>query len=258
MTLRPTMLRFALALAIAALASMPATAADDEWADLTGKFTYDGPAPEPRKLVVTQDKAEFEKLGLVDESLIVDKDTKGILNVLIYVRTKDVKIHPDLEKSVPKKPKFDNKGGRFVPRVMPIWLGKQTLCLCNSDAVPHNTNVTPFNETGFNKLVPPGQEVEHDFAVEQTAPIPVKCNIHPWMTGYILPRSNPYMALTAADGTFTMEKLPAGVELEFQVWQEKSAYLKAKDWKNGKFKMTLKPGKNPLGEVKCKPALFDK
>ncbi len=259
MTRASIMLRFVLALAVAVLAAAPASRAE-EWGDLTGKFTYDGTPPEPAKLVVTADKEAFEKLGLVDESLVVDKDTKGVANIAIYVWTKDVKIHPDLEESAKKSPtlRFDNKGARFVPRVLSVWLGKQSLCLCNSDPVPHNTNIQPFGDTPLNPLLPPKAEVDHKFAQEQRAPIPVKCNIHPWMTGHILPRNNPYVAVTAKDGTFKLEKLPAGVELEFKVWHERRGYLKAKDWKLGQFKMTLKPGKNDLGEVKCKPELFEK
>jgi len=52
--------------------------------------------------------------------------------------------------------------------------------------------------------------------------------------------------------------VPAGVELEFQVWQEKSGFVEARDWKRGRFKMTLAAGKNDLGEVKVKPAIFNK
>ena len=52
--------------------------------------------------------------------------------------------------------------------------------------------------------------------------------------------------------------LPADTELEFQVWQEKSGFVEAKDWKRGRFKMTLKAGKNDLGEVKVNPKIFEK
>jgi hypothetical protein len=238
--------------------ALAAAARAEDWASLTGKFVYDGTAPEPKKIVIDADAKEFGSLGLVDESLVVDKKTGGIANVVVYVRTKDVKIHPDLEKSVKKEVKFDNKGGRFVPRVLPVWLDKQTLCLCNSDKVPHNSNLQPFNDTAINPLLPAGGEIDHTFAVEQPVPVPVSCNIHRWMKGYILPRTNPYAAVTAADGSFTLDKLPADVELEFQVWQEKSGFVEANDWKRGRFKMTLKPGKNDLETIKVKPELFNK
>src|SRR5437667_2727284 len=143
-------------LALALAAASTGVAAADDWAELTGKFIYDGPAPTPKPIIIDADPAEFGKLGLVDESLVVDKKTGGIANIAVYVRTKDVKVHPDLEKNVKKVVKFDNKGARFVPRILPIWLEKQTLCLCNSDKVPHNTNIQPIGDTGANPLLPPG------------------------------------------------------------------------------------------------------
>ncbi len=258
MPTRPTTIPFALLLAAVAAVAGAQTSQADDWASLTGKFVLDGPAPTPKPVVVDADPKEFGALGLVDESLVVDKKTGGIANILVYVRTKDVKVHPDLEKSVKKQVKFDNKGARFVPRILPLWLEKQTLCLCNSDRVPHNTNIQPFGDTPINPLLPAGGELDHAFAVEQPVPIPVSCNIHRWMRGYILPRTNPYVAVTGTDGSFTLDKLPADVELEFQVWQEKSGFVEAKDWKRGRFKMTLKAGKNDLETVKVKPTLFDK
>ena len=40
------------------------------------------------------------------------------------------------------------------------------------------------------------------------------------MTAYMLPRKNGYFAVTDADGTFEIANVPAGEQLEFQVWHE--------------------------------------
>ena len=70
----------------------------------------------------------------------------------------------------------------------------------------------------------------------------------------VLVRHNPYAAVTDDDGNFTIKDLPAGKELEFQLWQEKSGYLKeaknkdVKVDKKGRFKMNVKPGENNLGD----------
>ncbi len=249
---------FALAVApaIAWLGSSLAVAA--EWADLTGKFVYDGKPPVPKPVEITKDQEAFGNLGLVDESLLVSKDG-GIANVVIYVRTRDVDIHPDIEKNIPKEVKFDNVGGRFVPHILPVWLDKQKVILHNSDPVPHNANVQPLGDEGKNPLLPPNTGVDHKFNRQQLIPVPVACNIHPWMRGFILPRNNPYTAVTAEDGTFTLEKLPAGTELEFQVWHEKAGYLDPNgEWARGRFTMTLKPGKNDLGTIRVDPSVFEK
>jgi len=61
------------------------------------------------------------------------------------------------------------------------------------------------------------------------------------------------VAITGADGTFTIPKLPAG-ELEFQVWQERVGYLETPSWTRGRFTMTLEPGENDLGTIEIAPA----
>ena len=54
-------------------------------------------------------------------------------------------------------------------------------------------------------------------------PTMVTCNIHPWMKAYAVFRKDGYVAVSAADGTFTIPDLPAGELLEMQVWHERSS-----------------------------------
>jgi plastocyanin len=177
--------------------------------------------------------------------------------VIVYVRSAKVKVHPDLAKPEGEVV-LDNKNCRFEPHVLPIQIG-QTLLLKNSDPIGHNSNVQPLGDQGVNPLIAAGTDARHKFNRKQTLPVPVSCNIHPWMKAYVLPRDNPYTAVSDADGNFTIKNLPAGEKLEFQVWQEKAGYLEAKsDWKKGRFEMTLKPGENNLGVIKIKPAVFAK
>jgi len=248
-----------LLLAIAALMTFSTSGtavAADQWADLTGRFVLDGPVPTPAKLVVSKDTEVCGKHPLVDESLVVGPDG-GIANVIVYVRSAKVKVHPDLAKPEGEVV-LDNKNCRFEPHVLPIQIG-QTLLLKNSDPIGHNSNVQPLGDQGANPLIAAGTDAKHKFNRKQTLPVPVSCNIHPWMKAYVLPRDNPYTAVSDEDGNFTIKDLPAGAKLEFQVWQEKAGYLEAKsDWKKGRFEMTLKPGENNLGVIKVKPALFEK
>ena len=59
-------------------------------------------------------------------------------------------------------------------------------------------------------------------------------------------RNSPYFAVTKADGTFEIANVPAGVPLEFRVWQERSGYLQEvsvngqpQKWSKGKLPLTL-------------------
>ena len=65
----------------------------------------------------------------------------------------------------------------------------------------------------------------------------------------MITRNNGYFAVTKADGSFEIPNLPAGVELEFRVWQEKLSFVQAvkvngedKKWSKGRFKQTLTAG----------------
>ena len=50
-------------------------------------------------------------------------------------------------------------------------------------------------------------------------PIPVKCDVHRWMSAYITVMKNPFYAVTGTDGSFSI-KLPAG-SYTIEAWQEK-------------------------------------
>ena len=53
------------------------------------------------------------------------------------------------------------------------------------------------------------------------------------MKGYLYVRGDPYMAVTAEDGTFEIANIPAG-EHEFQFWHESVGYLKDVKFDGGK------------------------
>lgn len=236
--------------------SVCASASAQEWGTLKGQFVFDGTPPEKKPV-----NAPGVQLAepLFDETLSVDEKSKGIANIVIYVRTKDVKVHGDYAKDAEAAVQYDNKNFRFQPRVLTLRLS-QTLEISNSDAVAHNSNFQPIGDEGINPLIPAGGKVPYKAMREQLIPQPVGCNIHPWMKGYILPRKNPYMAVTKADGTFELKNLPVG-DLEFQVWHELPGFLVAKkEWEKGRFTLKIKAGDNTLAAdgpvVKVAPDLL--
>ncbi len=230
--------------------------AADAWADLTGRFVLDGAAPAQKKINPDKDQAVCGKMPLYDESLVVDS-SGGIANVVIYVSTKKVKVHPDYAAEDSARVKCDNKDCRFEPHITAMWL-TQTLVFTNSDPVGHNSNLTPLLNPAFNQLIPTGGEADYKFSKAERVPVKVACNVHSWMSGYVVVRDNPYIAISAADGTFTLKNLPAGEMLEFQVWQEKSGYVETAKWKKGRFEMKVAAGGSDLGEIKLPLKLFQK
>jgi hypothetical protein len=242
---------------LAAGFSAPAVVRGEElqWGNLKGRFTYDGQAPERKKLKVDKDLDCCGKFDIRDESLMVGPDA-GLANVYVYLRTPRAPIAPELEAAAPKQVKLDNRDCIFQPHCMKIWLTREEYFIVNSDPVAQNVAFTPLGDTPANIILAVGGSAVYRFSRKQSAPIPIACNYHPWERAFILPRDNPYVDISAADGTFTIAKLPPG-QWQFQVWHEKVGFLETPQWPKGRFDFTIKPGANDLGTIKISPEMLE-
>ena len=240
------------ALAVGAACLALPTAAHAQWGNFKGRFVYDGEPPVAEVVQANKNPEVCGKTKKYDESLVVGENG-GIRYVVVYLQTKNPKVHPDYAAEAAKIVQIDNKDCRFEPHVLPIVI-TQTLEILNSDPeISHNSNLTPLNDKHINPNIPSGQKETYKFSRLQNVPTPVTCNIHPWMKGYIIPRDNPYVVVTDADGAFEIKNLPVGKH-EFRAWHERPGYLEAKsDWKRGVFKFEIKEGDNDLGEIKVAP-----
>lgn len=236
--------------------SLLKAAGKDDWADLTGRFVVEGTPPEPAKLKADKDVECCGKFDIRDESLMIGKDG-GLGNVYVYLRTKTrerVDICPELAASASKQVVLDNRDCIFRPHCMSIWTDKQKLSIINSDPIAQSVAFSPLGGKPANIVLPappePASKATWTFKKKQRLPVTIACNYHPWEIAYILPLDHPYCAISKADGTFRIPKLPVGKKLEFQVWQERIGYLATDDWKGGRIKIKIKPGTNDLGTIK--------
>lgn len=188
------------------------------WGTLKGQFIYDGNPPEMPPYNVNKDVSTCTINGQApkQEWLLVDSETSGIANVVIFAR-KVNRVHESMEAQEESKI-FDQQECVFLSHVFPLVVG-QTVEIKNSDPVGHNTNIES-RYSGFNQTIPADGSVAYVPQREEAAPVAVRCSIHPWMLAYMLPRENPYFAVTVEDGTFEIPNLPAEEEIEFQVWHE--------------------------------------
>jgi len=102
----------------------------------------------------------------------------------------------------------EQKGCMYEPHVLAV-RANQRLEVVNDDQTLHNIHPVPANNREWNKAEPPGSKMEEEFAREEIA-IPVKCNVHPWMRGYIAVFKHPFYAVTGKDGGFDLSNLPPG------------------------------------------------
>jgi plastocyanin len=246
------------------LASSCLAASAEEWGTIKGRFVFGGAAPEAADLKADKDVEVCGKHKLVSEELVVGAD-KGVANVVVFVRDKDVKVHPDAAAAAKSaKAVLDNKDCKFTPHVLAVHTGQQ-LVIKNSDTVGHNSNVATVKNSPSNSLIPAGGESPLTFTSEEAIPAQVTCNIHPWMKAWVVVRANPYATVSNADGTFEIKNVPAGGEVELQLWHEKAGYIgeytvggKAEKIAKGRRKVKVNAAGTDLGEMVLAPALFQK
>jgi plastocyanin len=250
-------------LALAALFVLSAGAheARAEWGTLKGRFVFGGDAPTPAELKADKDIEVCGKHKLVAEELVVGAD-RGVANVVVYVRDKDVKVHPDLAAAAKgESPVLDNKDCRFEPHVVFVQTG-QKFVVKNSDTIGHNSNIAMLKNPPSNNLIPAGGEASMTFSSDEAIPAQVTCNIHPWMKGWVLVRPNPYAAVSTEDGSFEIAGLPTG-EVELQFWHEKAGYVgemkvggKTEKTSKGRMKVKVAADGTDLGDIELAPAVF--
>ena len=136
---------------------------------------------------------------------VVTKNGK-LANVFVYVKDG----LPPGRFPVPSQPAvLDQKGCRYQPHVMGIMAG-QTFKVLNSDVAQHNVHPMPTTNAQWNESqMPMGQPITKTFAHSEIM-VPIQCNQHPWMRAYVGVMSNPYFAVSGADGAFTISNLPPG------------------------------------------------
>ena len=240
------------ALALGIVAATPALA--QETGDLKVRFEYGGDPPAPSPIKPNKDVEYCGQHNLLNEKLLVNQENKGIQNVILYVYTG--RGGSDLPEVDPKNATHElaNSQCRFDPHIVIAQSG-DTLKVTNPDPVGHNANLNFFRNEAQNFTIPPGGSKSVQLEEAEPAPIPVDCNIHPWMRAYVVVLVHPFAAKSDENGELTIKGLPAGEELTFRVYHEAgriddvTVNGEERNWRRSRFDVEIQPGMNDLGTV---------
>jgi plastocyanin len=190
----------------------PATARN-----LIGKVTFTGKAPAPQVIRMSSDPACAEHAGPKpqDNAVLVGADG-ALQNAFIYIKSG---LDSSYAFETPSTPVvLDQKGCFYVPRVMGLRVG-QPLEMANTDPTFHNVHAMPKDNREFNHGLAPGiPPMRHTFTRPEVM-VRFKCDVHGWMAAHIGVMEHPFFAVSAPDGSFTLNGVPPGT-YTVEAWHE--------------------------------------
>ena len=110
-----------------------------------------------------------------------------------------------------QQPVMDQKGLMFQPHILVVQQGA-TVEFLNSDSVAHNVfwiSVGGNKKLGHNLGTWPKGE-KRPFKFDNPGTVPLLCNVHPEMSGYIVVSPTAYYALSDKSGDYKIENVPDG------------------------------------------------
>jgi hypothetical protein len=185
-------------------------------ATLRGVVKFVGTAPKSTTVNMAADQscAKQHRAPVLSQDVVTDANG-GLQNAIVFIsdglgnQTFDPPSQPVV---------LTQKGCLYQPHVLAMQ-ANQRLEVVNDDPTSHNIHPIPANNREWNKSEPPNSKTEETFSRAEIA-IPVKCNIHPWMHGYVAVFKHPYFAVTGKDGSFDLNSLPPGT-YTVEAWHEK-------------------------------------
>src|SRR5208283_5774007 len=119
-----------------------------------------------------------------------------------------------------QKALIDQKGLMFNPHLTVIQVGT-TVEFQNDDSVQHNVfwpSINGNKKLGHNLGTWPKGE-KRPFKFEQPGVVPLLCNAHPEMAGYIIVSPTPYFSETDDNGNYKLVNVPEGT-YNLVAWHE--------------------------------------
>lgn len=205
-------------LTVVVLSQRRVKAAPPSESSITGTIKLDGTPPHEKGIDMSKEPscAAIHKDNPVKVESVVAGPNGGLQNVVVYI-SQGWNGATQVSNATPE---FDQKGCQYIPHVMAVNVGEQ-FKVVNSDQTSHNIHPMPTPGGAnheWNKSQPPGAPAINTSWNGEEVAIHVKCNIHPWMSGYMAVVKGPF-AVSDDKGSFKIENVPPG-DYTLTAWQE--------------------------------------
>jgi hypothetical protein len=180
---------------------------------ISGKVTYEGTPAKAKTIDMSKEPscAKQHETPVTTEGVVTGPNNT-LANVVVYISAGA----PD--ESAPSQPvKFEQKGCQYIPHVLAFQVN-QPLEIVNDDQTSHNIHPRPTINREWNKSQPSGSPPDIE-KYDKPEFIPVKCNIHPWMSGQFAVMKNSHYAISSGDGAYSLPNLPPG-KYTVTAWHE--------------------------------------
>jgi hypothetical protein len=200
-----------------------------QYGTIKGRLVWDGAnAPTPAVLA-EKGKAPKEpevcakNETILSQELVVDPKTKGVAFAFAYLPRPQGTNPEVLKELLDQHPKveLDQKNCQFLPHSL-MMHQDQVIVFKSSDPTNHNVRLAGFANS-HNQTLTAQAQLEMKL-VRDRFPIEIKCDIHPWMRGWLMVFDHPFFTTTGADGSFEIKGVPPG-EQKLVVWQETIGFV---------------------------------
>jgi plastocyanin len=179
---------------------------------IRGQVKLQGVAPAPEKIEITKDEETCGKIEKINERLVVGTTDGGVQNVVVSIENIGRGKQQQREGAL-----LDQKDCRYAPHVVLVPIGAN-LTIKNSDGILHNLHSHSVVNPAFNKPQPKFKKtLKETFA--KTEIIKLTCDVHTWMSGWIIVHEHPYYAITDERGRFSLSDIPPGA-YTLRIWHE--------------------------------------
>ncbi|UCE59126.1 MAG: hypothetical protein JSU63_16985 [Phycisphaerales bacterium] len=217
----------ALALCGAFLASDTAPALAGDITRVNGRVIFKGKPEQFRRFVIDTSKDPACKVGAMvtgtlDVVLNTETSPTTISHVLVSVSRKHdfgTTLFPTPQQPVT----LTQKRCQFIPHVVGV-VKNQPLELVGNGLTDFAVSFQSKVNKGQTFKLAKGVQETKTVKLEPEPPFEVRCELHPWMKGYIAVFDHPFFSVTGEEGEYELKGMPPG-KYVIEAWHEKFGTL---------------------------------